>query len=133
MLSSILDSTFKTQDKILPCQLKSTLHNLRSRSNVQFSCKCLLILYCLSQFSLYDSQYCYYALAIFIPIQAHLLLHLLLALLLLIIILTTLLDLLILVIIFPLSITTYKVFLINLTHWKLNFLNLIFWLLRRHG
>ena len=44
MLSSILDSTSKTQDLILPCQLRSTLPNLRSRSNVQFSCKCLLIL-----------------------------------------------------------------------------------------
>ena len=44
MLSSILDSTSKTQDLILPCQLRSTLPNLRSRSNVQFSCKCLLLL-----------------------------------------------------------------------------------------
>ena len=44
MLSSILDSTSKTQDLILPSQLRSTLPNLRSRSNVQFSCKCLLIL-----------------------------------------------------------------------------------------
>ena len=44
MLSSILDSTSKTQDLILPCQLRSTLPNLRLRSNVQFSCKCLLIL-----------------------------------------------------------------------------------------
>ena len=40
----ILDSTSKTQDLILPCQLRSTLPNLRSRSNVQFSCKCLLLL-----------------------------------------------------------------------------------------
>ena len=67
--------------------------------------------YCLTQFLLYGSQYCYYALAIFIPTQAHLLLHLLLTLLLLIIVLTTLLDLLILVIIFPLSITAYEVLL----------------------
>ena len=44
ILSSILDSTSKTQDLILPCQLRSTLPNLRSRSNVQFSCKCLLLL-----------------------------------------------------------------------------------------
>ena len=44
MLSSILDSMSKTQDLILPCQLRSTLPNLRSRSNVQFSCKCLLLL-----------------------------------------------------------------------------------------
>ena len=44
MLSSILDSTSKTQDFILPCQLRPTLPNLRSRSNVQLSCKCLLIL-----------------------------------------------------------------------------------------
>ena len=44
MLSLIMDSTSKTQDLILPCQLRSTLPNLRSTSNVQFSCKCLLIL-----------------------------------------------------------------------------------------
>ena len=44
MLSSIVDSTSKTQDLILPCQLRSTLPNLRSRSNVQFSGKCLLLL-----------------------------------------------------------------------------------------
>ena len=43
-LDAFLDSTSKTQDLILPCQLRSTLPNLRSRSNVQFSCKCLLIL-----------------------------------------------------------------------------------------
>ena len=97
MLSWILDSTSKTQDLNLPCQLRPTLPSLRSKSNVQFSCKCL---HRLLQFSLYGSQYCDYALAIFIPTQAHLLLHLLLTLLLLIIILTTLLDLLILVIIF---------------------------------
>ena len=51
---------------------------------------------------------------LFIPTQGHLLLHLLLTLLLLIIILTTLFDLLILVIIFHLFTTMYKVFLINL-------------------
>ena len=44
MLSSILDSTSKTQNLILHCQLRSTLPNLRSRSNVHFSCKCLLLL-----------------------------------------------------------------------------------------
>ena len=43
-LSWILDSTSKTQDVILPCQLRPTLASLRSRSNVQFSCKCLLTL-----------------------------------------------------------------------------------------
>ena len=44
MLSVILDSTSKTQDLILPCQLRSTIPNLRSRSNVKFSCKSLLLL-----------------------------------------------------------------------------------------
>ena len=48
VLSWILDSTSKTQDLILPCQLRPTLPCLRSikirPSNVQFSCKCLLIL-----------------------------------------------------------------------------------------
>ena len=44
MLSSILDSTSKTQDLILPCQMRPTLPSLRSRSNVQFSCKCLPML-----------------------------------------------------------------------------------------
>ena len=44
MFSWMLDSTHKTQDLILPCQLRPNLPSLRSRSNVQFSCKCLLTL-----------------------------------------------------------------------------------------
>ena len=44
MLSWIFDSKLKTQGLILPCQLRPTLPSLRSRSNVQFLCKCLLTL-----------------------------------------------------------------------------------------
>ena len=44
MLSWILDCTSKTQDFILPCHLRPTLLSLRSRSNDQFSCNCLLTL-----------------------------------------------------------------------------------------
>ena len=36
MLSWMLASTSKTQDLILPCQLRPTLPSLRPRSNVQF-------------------------------------------------------------------------------------------------
>ena len=97
MLSWILDSKSKTQDLILPCQLRPTLPSLRSRSNVQFSSKCLLTLL-ITVFTLW--------LTILLLCSGDIHpnpLHLLLTLLLLIIILTTLLDLLILVIMFLLS------------------------------
>ena len=44
MRSWTLYSTSKTRDLILPCRLRPTVHSLRSRSNVQFSCRCLLTL-----------------------------------------------------------------------------------------
>ena len=44
MLSWIFDSTPKTQDFFLLCQLRSTLFSLRSRTNAQFSSKCFLTL-----------------------------------------------------------------------------------------
>ena len=108
MLSWILNSTSKTQDLILPCHLRPTLPSLRSRSNVQFSYKCLLT-FLITVFTLWLTILLLCSGDIH-PNPGQFLLHLLLTLLLLIIILTTLLDLLILVIIFHLSTTTYKVY-----------------------
>ena len=44
MLSWMFDSTPKTQDFFLLCQLRSTISSLRSRTNAQFSSKCFLTL-----------------------------------------------------------------------------------------
>ena len=44
MHSWMLNSTPKTQDLFLPCQLRSTVPSLGSGTNVQFSSRCLLTL-----------------------------------------------------------------------------------------